>query len=141
MIDRRELLALGGMLGGLATGRENAEAVAVGAGDMTDRTAQEIVEGLKALAAALYAAQSFGPIVPIRAKQIEYLKANNKFPDFIDVGTDVWTSVYDWHIRLQQPVVLGRDATGRYTLMLAFTQLVLRPDFVPNFISVPYDGR
>src|ERR1041384_706780 len=141
MIDRRELLALGGMLGGLAGRGENAEAVAVGTGvgEMTDRTAQEIVEGLKALTAAVYAGPSFGPIVPIRTKQVDYLKANNKFPDFIDVGIDVWMRVYDWHVRLQQPLVAGRDPSGRYTLQLGFTQLVLRPDFVSDYISVPYD--
>jgi len=143
MIDRRELLALGGMLGGLAARGETAEAVAVGTGtgEMTDRTAQEIVDGLKALTSAIYAAQSFGPVTPVRTKQLDYLKANNKFPDFIDVGTDVWMGVYDWHVRLQQPIVVGRDGAGRYTLLLGFTVLVLRPDFVPNFISVPYDAR
>ena len=70
---------------------------------------------------------------------MEYLKANNKIPDFIDVSVDVWMSVYDWHVRLQQPLTLGRDSTGRYTLMLGFTALVLRPDVAPNFISAPYD--
>ena len=43
-------------------------------------------------------------------------------------------------MRLQQPLMLGRDATGRYTLMLGFTALVLRPDVVPNFISAAYDN-
>ena len=49
--------------------------------------------------------------------------------------------VHDWHVRLQQQVVFGRDAVGRYTLMLGFTALVLRPEAVLSFISTPYDNR
>ena len=141
MIDRRELLALGGMLGGLAGRGENAEALASGVGEMTDRTAQDIVTALKAITTAMYAAQSFDGVVPVRNRQNDYLKANLKFPDFIDVSLDVWMGVYDWHVRVQQPIALGRDINGRYTMMLGFTQLVLRPDAAPNFISAPYDAR
>jgi hypothetical protein len=141
MIDRRGLLALGGMLGGLAARGEGAEAVASGVGEMSDRTAQDIVNGLKAMTTAVYAAQSFDAVNPIRTRQNDYLKATNKFPDFIDVGMDVWTAVNDWHVRMQQPLVLGRDVAGRYTMLLGFTQLVLRPDVTPNFVSVPYDAR
>jgi len=80
-------------------------------------------------------------ILPIRQKQVDYLKATNKFPDFIDVGLDVWFAVHDWHIKhLQQPA-LGRDANGRYTMSVMGTQLVMRPDLVPTFISAPYDSR
>ena len=140
MIDRRELLALGGMLGGLSARGNDAEGAAIGTAEVTDRTAQEIVEGLRSLTNAIYSGQSFGPIVPVRTKQIDYLKANSKFPDFIDVGIDVWMRVYDWHVRLQQPIVVGRDPSGRYMLLLGFTQLVLRPDFVADYISVPYDA-
>ncbi len=140
MIDRRELLTWGGLLSGLRA-RGDAEGAAVAAGDMTDRTAQDVVTALKGITSAVYAAQSFDAINPIRLKQNEYLKAMNKFPDYIDVSVDVWTGVYDWHVRLRQPLVLGRDASGRYTMTLGFTQLVLRPDVAPNFISVPYDNR
>jgi hypothetical protein len=72
---------------------------------------------------------------------VDYLKSQGKFPDFIDVSADIWYAAHDWHVRLQQPLMLGRDATGRYTLMLGFTALVLRPDVVPNFIGTPYDAR
>jgi len=142
MIDRREVLKLGGLLGAFRAGGANdAEAVAVGAGEMSDKSAQDIVNGLKAISAAVYAAQSFDAVIPLRTRQADHLKANNKFPDFIDVGVDIWMGVYDWHVRMQQPLVLGRDPGGRYTLLLGFTQLVLRPDVTSGFISVPYDAR
>jgi hypothetical protein len=141
MIDRRELLTFAGVLGGLAAHPDNAEAAAVGNGQLTERNAQDIVTALKNITSALNAAQSFDAIIPVRQRQVEYLKANTKFPDFIDVSADVWMAVYDWHVRMQQPIVLGRDPVGRYTMLLSFTQLVLRPDVTPNFISVPYDAR
>jgi len=141
MIDRRELLTLGGVLGGLAGGGVSADGATGATAEISDRSAQDIVSALKAITTAVYAAQSFDAINPIRTRQVDYLKANNKFPDFIDVGVDVWMTVHDWHVRLQQPLVLGRDASGRYTMTLEFTQLVLRPDTTPNFISPPYDAR
>ena len=84
---------------------------------------------------------SFAEIAGVRQKQVDYLKATNKFPDFIDVGLDVWFAVHDWHIKHLQQMVLGRDSSGRYTITLLSTQLVMRPDLVSTFISAPYDNR
>jgi len=49
--------------------------------------------------------------------------------------------VHDWHIKHLQQMVLGRDSSGRYTITLLSTQLVMRTDLVPSFISAPYDNR
>ena len=59
----------------------------------------------------------------------------------IDVGVTVWTAVYDWHVRWKQPLVLGRDSNGRYTLVLGFTTLVLRHDSTPTLVGIPYENR
>jgi hypothetical protein len=141
MIDRRQLLTAGGLLGALAPAGEG---TAYGAGQMSERAAADVVTALQKISNAitLVAAQeSFDAILPLRTRQVDYLKANGKFPDFIDVSVDVWMAVHDWHVRLQQPLTAGRDPAGRYTLMLGFTALVLRPDVAPNFISTPYDNR
>jgi hypothetical protein len=143
MIDRRELLTLGGLLGLASSPHEagTADGAAYGVGQMSDRYAQDAINALKSIGTAITQQQSFDAINPLRDRQVNYLKANNKFPDFIDVSVDVWIAVYDWHVRMQQPLVVGRDALGRYTMMLGFTALVLRPDVAPNFISTPYDNR
>jgi hypothetical protein len=141
MIDRRQMLTVSGLLSALAPAGEEA---AYGAGQMSDRSAADVINGLQKIGnalAAVAAQGSFDAILPLRNRQVEYLKANGKFPDFIDVGADVWMSVYDWHVRLQQPLTLGRDSTGRYTMLLGYTALVLRPDVLSNFISTPYDNR
>ena len=140
MIDRRQLLT-GGLLGALAPAGEGA---AYGAGQMSDRAAADVITALQKISNAISAVaahESFDAILPLRTRQVDYLKANGKFPDFIDVSVDVWMAAHDWHVRLQQPLTIGRDPAGRYTLMLAFTALVLRPDVAPNFISTPYDNR
>jgi hypothetical protein len=140
MIDRRQMLTVSGLLGALAPAGE----AAYGDAQMSDRSAADVISGLQKIGnalAAVAAQGSFDAILPLRTRQVDYLKANAKFPDFIDVGADVWMAVHDWHVRLQQPLTLGRDPLGRYTLMLGYTMLVLRPDVVSNFISAPYDNR
>jgi hypothetical protein len=114
------------------------------AGDQTsDRQVMEVVDALREIRKALESQPqaSFAEIAGVRQKQVDYLKATNKFPDFIDVGLDVWFAVHDWHIKHLQQMVLGRDSSGRYTITLLSTQLVMRPDLVPSFISAPYDNR
>lgn len=62
------------------------------------------------------------------------------FPEYIDVGTDVFYEAYDWHVRHQQPLQLSRQAGSRVAIVFMFTQLVLRPEQERTFIGVPYDG-
>jgi hypothetical protein len=138
MIDRRQLLTVSGLLGALAPADD--ENALNGAGQLSAQTAQDIVSALRDIKLTMSAESSFSEILPLRSRQVDFLKARGKFPDFMDVSADIWYAVHDWHVRLQQPLMLGRDATGRYTLMLGFTALVLRPDVVPNFISNPYDN-
>ena len=154
MLARRRILGttlFGGLLGAAIPASLSARsrtAVEAEAGpvdqsnQLSERQITEIVEALKDIRKAIEAPPgAFVEILPIRQKQMDYLRATNKFPDFIDVGLDVWFAVHDWHVRhLQQPA-LGRDASGRYTISLLGTQLVMRPDLVPTFISAPYDSR
>jgi hypothetical protein len=124
-----------------ATGAAGDDAMAGAGQQLSPQGTQDITNAIKDIRTALAAEWSFAEIAPVRAQQLNYLKANGKFPDFIDVGSDVWYAVHDWHVRLQQQLVFGRDAVGRYTLMLGFTALVLRPEAVVSFISTPYDNR
>jgi hypothetical protein len=140
MLARRRMLGttlFGGLLGATIP------AVGEAGGQTSDRQVTELVDALREIRKALESSPqaSFAEIAGIRQKQVEYLKATNKLPDFIDVGLDVWFAVYDWHIKHLQQIVLGRDGSGRYTITLLSTQLVMRPDLVPTFISAPYDNR
>ena len=138
MLARRHMLGttlFGGFLGAtMPASDQNTQT--------SDRQMMDIVNALKDIRSAIEVPQGpFTEIAGIRQKQVDYLKATNKFPDFIDVGLDVWFAVHDWHIKHLQQTVLGRDGSGRYTITLMATQLVMRPDLVPTFISAPYDNR
>ena len=108
---------------------------------MSDRAAQDIAGAVKDITAAIRAQRSFDELSPVRQKQLEFLHGQGKFPDFIEVGSDVWLAVHDWHVRHLQPITLGRDATGRYTIILMNTVLILRHDAAPSFVGTPYDNR
>ena len=85
--------------------------------------------------------RQFNEIAPIRAAQKTYMRSNGKLPDFIEVGSDVWFQVYDWHVRWQHPLEQGRDAQGRLTMAMNNTLIILRPDALGNFVGLPYDAR
>jgi hypothetical protein len=57
------------------------------------------------------------------------------------VGGDVWFAVHDWHVRWQQPLTVGRDPLGRYTIVLNQTAVIMRPDSLANFVGIPYDNK
>ena len=135
MIDRRQLLE-GGLMGGVAG------AFAGGGAQRGDgREAAEVVKAIEDLRDEFRRQRQFTEIALIREQQLIFLRANGKLPDYIDVGIDLWFAAHDWHIRWQQPITISRDATGRTTLALLTTQLVLRPDAQGNFMSLPYDTR
>jgi hypothetical protein len=129
MLSRRDLLS-GAVVG---------SAAAPEAGQSSDRSSQEIVQALKDLRSAITTPQSFPEIARVRTKQIEFLRGQGKFPEFIELGVDAWFAVYDWHVRHVQPIALGRDPSGRYTIALLTTTLILRVDAEQNFIGVPFD--
>lgn len=141
MVSRRELLSGSALgltgLGGAATG--------------TDQGAQEVdlrpvLNGLRDLrdemlrnAPAL--AVSREVIAQIRRAQKQHFRVNGRFPVWIEVGVDVWECVYDWHIRNQQPLTVGRDSGGRYTIAFFFSTLIGRSDVEPSYMGAPYDER
>ncbi|RPJ70452.1 MAG: hypothetical protein EHM24_02405 [Acidobacteria bacterium] len=84
---------------------------------------------------------SCGVVDSIRAQQKTFLKNRGKFPDFIDIGIDVWESVYDWHVMARQKPEAGRMQDGRYGMNFMFTTLILRHDMTGNYIGIGYDGR
>lgn len=68
-----------------------------------------------------------------------FLRANGKFPEFCEIGGDVFYLVYDWHVKHMQPITIVRLAENRMAIQFMFTQLVLRWEQQPNFIGIPFD--
>jgi hypothetical protein len=80
-------------------------------------------------------------IAAIRAQQRIFLRASQKYPDFIEVGLDVWERVYDFHLKHQQPLTAARLADGRYAMTFMFTTLLLRVDQAPEYVGFGFDGE
>jgi hypothetical protein len=114
--------------------------------EQRDRDDEAIATAIDKLREEIVKAQecTLGPcatVAIIRAQQNTFLRANQKFPDFIDAGVEAWQAVYDWHIKNQQPITTTRLPDGRYGIAFMFTTIVLRYENTPNFIGLGYDAR
>jgi hypothetical protein len=141
MVARRRLLGggvLGGVLGVLAADR--AEPADAAAGQRQSENMTEVSDAIDKLRQELRNERLFTELTAVREAQVRFLAANGKFPDFMEVGTDVWWALHDWHIRWQQPITLGRDAIGRYTILLMQTMVIMRPE-TKDSIGPPYDSK
>lgn len=83
---------------------------------------------------------AWGRVNQVREQQRIWLRANHRYPDFIEIGVGVWESLYDWHVRYQQPLNVQRTADGRYVMAFMFTTLILRPDQAPDYLGPPFDN-
>jgi len=137
-MDRRHLIGTGvvGGLAGLLTGHAEAGDAVQSRGD-----GEQLVAAIDRLRDELRRQDQFTGIQVVRDAQHLFLRANGKLPDFIEVSLEHWFAVHDWHIKWQQPLTLGRDSNGRYTILLMQTVVILRADAQPTFIGLPYDQR
>jgi len=145
MVKRRDLLGggiLGGILGGMA---EDSEAVQPQQPQPRQQTVIEdfsgVVDAINNLEKEIARQNSFVDIAPIREVQRNFLRTNSHMPNYIEVGAGHWFSLYDWHVRWQQPLSLSRDLLGRYTITYLGTAIVLRSEMGDQYLSAPYDER
>lgn len=137
MMERRDVVG-SGLFGITALFGSGGDAAAAQRTD-TEEVAREIDELRQLLERRLD--PTFAELREIRQQQRTFLRASQKFPDFIEIGIDVWDRVYDWHVRHQvAPTIVRRD-DGRYTMGFMFTTLVLRPELMDNYVGFGYDAR
>lgn len=79
-------------------------------------------------------------VARIRQQQHTWMRSTQKYPDFIEIGLEVWDNIYDWHVVHQQPVNMTRTSDGRYTMVFMYTTLLLRPDQAPDFVGFAFDA-
>lgn len=137
MMSRRELMTTG-LAGAAGVGRP-AEAGAQGERD------RDITGVLKDILAEMRRQQTVcttagcAAIQRVRDTMRVFIKSSNRYPDYVDVGLDVWEDVYDWHVRHRQPLTVSRLPDGRYGMAFMFSTLVLRHEMTPNYIGPGYD--
>jgi hypothetical protein len=140
MLSRRELIG-GGVVGSLAgpTGSDVAAEAQIDAA-----TVKDIKDAINQVQSSIDRAfntisLSNGYIVKLRELFEQFLRSNGKFPDFCEIGANVFYDVYDWHVRNRLPFNVMRQADNRYTIQFMFTTLILRFENQTNFIGYPYD--
>lgn len=84
---------------------------------------------------------AFGFIPKLRDAYTLYWRTNGKFPEFVEVGTDVFYDLYDYHVKQRLPIPVNRLNDGRMTITFMYTQLIVRVDQTPGFIGVPFDRQ
>jgi hypothetical protein len=138
VVDRRSLLN-GTLFSGLAafTPAQQSRSSSQDTGD--DMAVAKAINDLNTTVQR--AIQTSPELARIRDQQRGFLKANQKYPDFIEVGISVWENVVDWHIRHQQPLSVSRSSEGRYIMAVGFTTLILRPELSDNYVGPGMDAR
>jgi hypothetical protein len=141
MVQRRDLVG-GGLVAGFASlMATSAEAVpaAVDGDDETAIAVNRLRETYEGTLKQVYDARWKG-VTRVRQQQRTWLLATRKYPDFLEIGLDVWDNVYDWHVAYQQALNVQRLADGRYGMAFMFTTLLLRSDLNPDFVGYPFDA-
>jgi hypothetical protein len=83
----------------------------------------------------------FGIVETIRQHQRTFLKATQKYPDYIDVGIRAWEAIADWHARFGLQWSVTRQPDGRYVTNFNLTTIILRPEQAEEYVSLPYDSK
>lgn len=131
MITRRELIATG-----------------VGAGAASTAAAETLVQDTQLLSNMLtelreirraVSIQGTEAIEKIRDSQRTHFKNTGRFPQYIEVGYNVFQSVVDWLIAVQQPVTISLSAESRYAIVFLATTILLRQDFQDNYVGQGFD--
>jgi len=138
MVKRRDFITGGLAAGATALGGSSAQAAGAQLRSENAQVAEAITELRKTLDLGV---QVSPELARIREQQRLFLKSNQKFPDFMEVGIGVWENVYDWHVRHQQPLNIARLGDGRYAMTVIHTTLILRPDQTERYVGYGFDGR
>jgi hypothetical protein len=135
-MQRRDLVG-GGMVAGLASMMAPA-AEASADDEQSTQAINRLRETFERQFEQSYSARWRG-VSRVRQQQRTWMQATRKYPDFIEVGLDVWDNIWDWHVVYQQPLNVTRVADGRYAMSFMFTTLLLRPDQTPDFVGYAFD--
>jgi hypothetical protein len=144
-MERRNVIggALAGLTSVFAAPDAGEPAQRASANNENDELVAAAIDDLRKSLERQFDACELGPCAPIdaiRQQQRVFLRSSQKYPDFIEVGLEVWESVYDWHLKHRQAVNAGRLPDGRYAMVFMFTNLLLRPDQAGSYVGYGFDG-
>ena len=138
MFTRRDVM-ISGAVGALSTA-----AVPAYAQDESGQKALGILKGLEpgveAIANVVNSnSLAQGYVKQLRETYTRYLKANNKWPDYCEVGMDVFYDIWDWHVKHGVSPQVSRMLENRISIDFMYTHLILRYDLTGGHIGIPFD--
>jgi hypothetical protein len=136
MLSRREMITAG-FAGSLAAAPGGASVLPAGEQQEQREVANQLQAIDRTLNNAFLPASSI--VAKLRSDMEQFLRANARFPDFIEIGIGVFYDVYDWHIKNRQELLVTVRTDGRYAMQFMFTSLILRPEQDRNFVGVPFN--
>lgn len=132
-VTRRHLV-LGAMAAAGATAAEaEAEAARLAVSQTNDAGATLSV--LRDMADQLRVEGDPPALSQIRTSQRSFLRANQRYPEYIEVGVEVWEQMYDWHVHTGQALQIGVLGDGRYGMATLQSTLVLHIGASPPYVG------
>jgi hypothetical protein len=138
MVQRRDLVG-GGLVAGFASMMASSTEAAAADDGPSTQAINQLRETFERQFEQAYTSRWRG-VSRVREQQRTWMKATRKYPDFIEIGLDVWDNIWDWHVVYQQPLNVTRVADGRYAMLFMFTTLLLRPDQSPDYVGYAFDA-
>lgn len=138
MVQRRDLVG-GGLVAGFASMMASSTEAAAADDGSSTQAINQLRETFERQFEQAYTSRWRG-VSRVREQQRTWMKATRKYPDFIEIGLDVWDNIWDWHVVYQQPLNVTRVADGRYAMLFMFTTLLLRPDQSPDYVGYAFDA-
>lgn len=140
MVERRDVIG-GGLVASLTAAFAGPAGAQARRDPVDDAADMKVADAIDKLRQSIEHQHESAEVAQIRSQQRTFLKANQKFPDYMDVGIDIWERMHDWHVRTQQPVNIIRNNDGHYGMVFGVTTLLLMPQQVGSYISWGYDNR
>ncbi len=134
MLSRRELIAGGAVMSQMKAG-EAAAAQRGGAGEDYSDELRSIQTALAGLANTV----TTPTVTEIRDRQRQFLRLNQRFPQFIAVGIRVFERMQDWHINNGRVLTIQRGGDGDWQMDFLMSVLVLKLELPENEIGQAYD--
>ena len=131
MLSRRELIAGGA---GIHLARGDAAAAQ---NEAEIRALRADIQGIRSILTANPVTTN--TVITLRERQRQFYRLNQRFPECIDIGINIWEQMQDWHIRNLRPLNINRGGDGNWQMDFILTVLVLKHNLGDNEISQAYD--
>lgn len=147
MFTRRQLVTHG-TVGAIAAAAMPATAEAAPSAPAPQDNGAEVVRELKVFESVVKSSLAsgfqtnslaFGYVPRLREAFTTFLKGNQKFPDFCEIGIGVFYDLYDWHVKNVQALQVGRTADNHLTIRFMYTTMIVRLEVDAGYIGTPTD--